>query len=426
MHMLKTPSSRVAETFDPEVARATATILEQVEREGQSAVRRHSQLLDGWDPPSFVLSASERSRAIDQVPADLGEHIDAACERISEFARQQRSTLLDLWIEPMDGVVLGHRHIPVESVGAYAPGGRYPLISSVLMCVAVAKAAGVDRVIACAPSRPGGAGMHPAQVYAMEAAGADEIVCLGGVQALAAMAFGSLPGVAAVDMIVGPGNAYVAEAKRQLFGRVGIDLLAGPTELLIIADEHSDPRLVAADLLAQAEHGPTSPVGLLTTSSELGEEVIAAVDVWLEDWPTAEVAGRAWSDCGWVEVCADREEAASRSDEMAYEHVHIHARDLDWYLTRLRQYGSLFLGPHATVAFSDKALGPNHTLPTRRAARSTGGLWVGKFLKTVTFQQLTAEGAAAIAPSAAAICDAESMAGHALSSRLRESASAGD
>lgn len=261
--------------------------------------------------------------------------------------------------------------------------------------------------------------MHPPQLYAMATSGADEIFCIGGVQAFAAMAFG-IEGLEPVDMLVGAGNAYVAEAKRQLFGTVGIDLLAGPTEVMVLADDSADPEVVAADLLGQAEHGPTSPATLVTTSPELAEAVGRAVDHWLEgEWPTTEVAGVAWRDHGTIVVCEDEEEAASVADDMAPEHLEIHTGDPDWYLKRLGSYGTLFLGTHATVAYSDKAVGTNHILPTRRAARYTGGLWVGKFLKTVTYQRLTPEGSARVAPTAAAISDAELMFGHALTARLR-------
>jgi sulfopropanediol 3-dehydrogenase len=303
-------------------------------------------------------------------------------------------------------------------VGSYSPGGLYPLIASSLMTIITPKAAGVDRVVAVAPPRDA-VGIHPPQLYAMTRAGADEIFCIGGVQALAALAVG-IEGSEPVDMIVGAGNAYVAEAKRQLFGEVGIDLLAGPTEIAVIADEHADARLVAADLLGQAEHGPTSPAILITTSRDFGESVIGEVERWLSgDWPTVAIAGKAWHDYGAVVVCESDDEAVQVSDDYAAEHLEIQTRDPGWYQERLRNYGSLFLGPHSTVAFSDKSIGTNHVLPTRRAARYTGGLWVGKFLKTLTYQSVTSSGSEAVAPSTAAIADAELMFGHALTARLR-------
>ena len=395
------------------VRRDVADMLRRIERDGETAVREYSRRLDGWDPPSFLVDPATGDGA---VPEDLRGHIAFALEQVRGFARAQRATLADLRTEPLPGVVLGHRHVPVGSVGAYVPGGRYPMLASSFMTVAVAKEAGVQRVVACAPPR-GGAGIDPAMLYAMAASGADQVLCLGGVQGLAALVHG-LCGVEPVDMLVGAGNAYVAEAKRQLFGEAGIDLLAGPTEILVIADAQADPELVAADLLGQAEHGPTSPAVLVTTSRELGLEVIARADTLLGGWPTAEVAGAAWRHHGEVLVAGDREEAAAEADRRAPEHLEVHAADPDWWRERLRNYGSLFLGD-STVAYGDKAVGTNHVLPTAGAARFTGGLWVGKFLKTVTYQDLTAEGTRRVAPAAAAISDAEGFAGHAITARMR-------
>jgi sulfopropanediol 3-dehydrogenase len=284
----------------------------------------------------------------------------------------------------------------------------------------VAKVAGVEHVVACAPPQRD-AGIHPAMLYAMRTSGADAVVCLGGVQALAAMAFGLIEGMPAVDMLVGAGNAYVAEAKRQLFGRVGIDLLAGPTEVLVIADETSDPHLVAADLLGQAEHGPTSPAGVIAIGEDVGRAVMAEVDTLLETWPTADVAGEAWRDRGWVAIAADDDEAIALADEAANEHLEVQVakEKLPMYLERLRNYGSLFLGNEATVAYGDKAVGTNHVLPTLRGARYTGGLWVGKFLKTCRYQELTQEGTRRVAPAVEAICEAENFAGHGLTATMR-------
>jgi sulfopropanediol 3-dehydrogenase len=352
------------------------------------------------------------------VDPELKRQIDFAASQIRGFADRQRATLTDLEVDTQPGVTLGHRHLPVASVGSYSPGGLYPLIASSLMTVITPKAAGVERVVAVAPPREG-RGIHPPQLYAMVASGADEIVCVGGVQALAALAYG-IEGLEPVDMIVGAGNAYVAEAKRQLFGTVGIDLLAGPTEIAVLADASADPWLVAADLLGQAEHGPTSPATLITTDREFGFAVAAEVDAWLAgEWPTKEIAGKAWRDFGTILLCASREEAVAAADELAPEHLELMTRDDDWYAARLRSYGSLFIGPHSTVAFSDKSIGTNHVLPTRGAARYTGGLWVGKFLRTLTFQRVDADGSERIAPSTAAIADAELMYGHALTARLR-------
>jgi sulfopropanediol 3-dehydrogenase len=402
-----------------EVRRTVAEILSDVERRGEAAVRDWSLRLDGWAPDSFFVERAELDAAEAAVPDELKEHIAFAQSQVRSFAERQRETLLDLDVETLPGVRLGHRHIPVDAVGAYVPGGRYPMVASAFMTVVVPKVAGVERVVGCAPPREG-RGIHPATLYAIATSGADQIVCLGGVQALAALAFG-LGGVEPVDMLVGAGNAYVAEAKRQLFGRVGIDLLAGPTEILVLADGSADARLVAADLLGQAEHGPTSPAVLVTRSRDLGEAVAREVDTLLRDWPTREVAGEAWRAHGEIVVAADREEAIEVANRYAHEHVEVHAADdeLDAYLGGLRSYGSLFLGSESTVVYGDKAVGTNHVLPTAGAARYTGGLWVGKFLRTATFQQLGEEGTRRVAPAAAAISDAESFAGHALTARMR-------
>ncbi|WP_246001913.1 histidinol dehydrogenase [Allorhizocola rhizosphaerae] len=409
---------RPAAAASPEIVETVSRILLDVEREGLAAIRRYSARFDGWEPDSFIVGPEQVQQARRLVDDELAAHIDFAVRQVTEFARRQRDSLTDLEVRPLPGVVLGHRHLPVGSVGSYIPGGRYPLIASAIMTVAVPKAAGVERVVAVAPPRDG-KGVFPPQLHTMALCGADVVVCLGGVQALAALAFG-IEGVPAVDMIVGAGNAYVAETKRQLFGRVGIDLIAGPTEVAVIADESAEPRVVAADLLGQAEHGPDSPALLVTTSRAFGEAVLREVERWLETtWPTADVAGKAWRDHGTVIVCATPEEAVEVMDGYAPEHLEVQTADPDWYFERLRNYGSLFLGPHATVAYSDKAIGTNHVLPTRGAARYTGGLWVGKFLKTVTYQRVTPEGSRLVAPATAAIADAELMHGHALTARLR-------
>jgi sulfopropanediol 3-dehydrogenase len=402
-----------------EVRQTVAELLADVERRGEEAVRDWSLRLDGWAPDSFVVGADEAAAAAAELPEDLRRHIAFAQARVRDFAERQLETLSDLQVETLRGVRLGHRHVPVGAVGAYVPGGRYPMLASAFMTVVVPKVAGVERVVASAPPRDG-LGIHPAMLHAMASSGADRILCLGGVQALAAMAFG-LTELEPVDMIVGAGNAYVAEAKRQLFGRVGIDLLAGPTEILVIADATADAGLVAADLLGQAEHGPTSPAVLVTTSAELGAAVVAEVSALLAWLPTREVAGAAWRDHGEIVVARDRAEAIELANRYAHEHVEVHARDdeLDAYLDGLRNYGSLFLGEHATVAFGDKAVGTNHVLPTAGAARYTGGLWVGKFLKTLTYQWLTEEGMRQIAPAAQAISEAELFPGHALTARMR-------
>jgi sulfopropanediol 3-dehydrogenase len=413
---LKEPIS-TPEEVTREVADTVSQIISEVEREGTTAVRRHSARLDGWDPPSFRVGPDEIEAAYREMEPTVEESGRFLIDQVTNFARLQRETLVDFETETLPGVFLGQRHIPVASVGAYSPGGRYPLIASAVMTVATARVAGVPRVIASAPPRDE-RGMHRPQLWAMAECGADEIFCVGGVQALAGMAFG-LEDSNPVDMIVGPGNAYVAEAKRQLFGRVGIDLLAGPTEIMIIADESADPSVVACDLLGQAEHGPTSPAILATTSEELGRATIEQVDWWLERWPTADVAGAAWRDFGTVIVCGDDTGLVEIADDIAPEHLEIQTKDPDWFVDRLTNYGSLFIGIHATVAYSDKAIGTNHTLPTRRAARYTGGLWVGKFLKTVTTQRCSPQGSLQVAEPAAVVADAELMEGHAISARLR-------
>jgi sulfopropanediol 3-dehydrogenase len=405
------------EAITQQVRDTVSEILQSVQREGLAAVRRWSEKLDRFSPESFRVSDREREAVGDALDPQLRAHIDDSLAQVRNFAQAQRATLTDLEVETLPGIVLGHRHLPVGSVGSYSPGGQYPMIASSIMTVAVPKAAGVERIVAAAPPRDG-QGIHPPQLYAMVASGADEIFCFGGVQALGAMAYG-IDGLEPVDMIVGPGNAYVAEAKRQLFGAVGIDLIAGPTEILVLADESADPELVAADLLGQAEHGPTSPAVLVTDSESFGRAVGEAVTRWLESWPTAEVAGTAWANRGEIVVCSDREEMASVSDQYAPEHLELQTSDDAWFEQQVRNYGSLFVGSRATVAYGDKAIGVNHVLPTERAARYTGGLWVGKFLKTLTFERLTDEGTSRIAPVVAAICDAEHMDGHAITARLR-------
>jgi sulfopropanediol 3-dehydrogenase len=404
---------------DEQVRRDVSEMLLRIDRGGEPVIRELSRRLDGWDPPEFVVGPEAAAAASAEIPHELAEHIAFALDQVRGFAQHQRDTLTDLRVEVLPGVVLGHRHVPVGSSGAYVPGGRYPMLASSFMTIAVPKVACVGHVVACAPPR-GGAGIAPVMLHAMASSGADRILCLGGVQALAAMAFG-LCGAEPVDVIVGAGNAYVAEAKRQLFGRVGIDLLAGPTEVMVIADEHADAELVAADLLGQAEHGPTSPAVLVTTSRRLGRQVLDEIERLLPGWPTAAVAGPAWRDHGQVIVVRDRDEAIAVADEHAPEHLEVQVapEELDAYADRLRNYGSLFLGDEATVAYGDKAVGTNHVLPTGRAARYTGGLWVGKFLKTVTFQELTAEGTRRVAPAVAAISHAEGFGGHARTAEMR-------
>jgi sulfopropanediol 3-dehydrogenase len=415
---LKPGRSQAAKAEAGAEVRATVeAILGDVAERGDAAVRHYSETLDGWSPPSFRLSAGEVAACVEAVPAGTLDDIRFAQGQIRGFALAQRAALSDVEVETLPGVVLGHRNIPVASVGCYVPGGRYPMVASAHMSVVTAKAAGVPRVVACAPPVEGGP--HPAIVAAMHLGGADEILVLGGVQAVAAMALGT-ESVAAVDMLVGPGNAYVAEAKRQLFGRVGIDLLAGPTETLIIADDSCDAETAAVDLLGQAEHGPTSPAVLLTTSAELADALPAAIEAELAWLPTAEIARQAWEDCGEVILCDTVDELVAEADRIASEHVQVMTRDPDVFLERMRNYGALFLGPRTNVAFGDKVIGTNHTLPTMRAARYTGGLWVGKFLKTCTYQRvLTDEASARIGEVCSRLCELEGFAAHKEQADLR-------
>jgi sulfopropanediol 3-dehydrogenase len=416
---LKDPNPPTVQATD-ELRDRVAAMLRDIETGGIDAVRRWSQELDGWNPDSFIATDEDYERAEAQLDDDLKGHIALALEQVRGFAQAQRDSLSEVTVQLTPGVTLGHKLIPVQTVGAYVPGGRYPMLASSFMTIAVAKVAGVDTVVGCAPPQREG-GVHPAMLYAMRQSGADAVLALGGVQGLAAMAYGLIDGLPAIDMLVGAGNAYVAEAKRQLYGRVGIDLLAGPTEVLVIADETADPHLVAADLLGQAEHGPNSPAGVIAIGEDVGRAIIAEVEALLQTWPTAEVAGQAWRDHGWVAVAADDDEAIRLSDEAANEHLEVQVAEdkLAMYLERLRNYGSLFLGERATVAYGDKGVGTNHVLPTLGGARYTGGLWVGKFLKTCTWQQLTDEGTRRIAPTIEAICEAERFAGHGLTATMR-------
>ena len=402
---------------DAKVRRTVEEILRRVETEGDAAVRALSNQFDGYDPPSFRLSEEDVARAMAEVaPRDL-EDIRFAQAQVRNFAEKQKAALQDVEVETLPGVVLGHRNIPVNAVGCYVPGGRYPMVASAHMSVVTARVAGVKRIIACAPPFKGGA--HPAIVAAMHLGGADEIYVLGGVQAVGAMALGT-GSIAPVDMIVGPGNAYVAEAKRQLFGRVGIDLLAGPTETMVIADETVDAEICATDLLGQAEHGPTSPAFLLTTSEKLARETMAEVDRLLTILPTADVAAPAWRDYGEVILCDDDEDMAREADRIACEHVQVMTSDPDWFLARMANYGAMFLGPRTNVSYGDKVIGTNHTLPTRRAARYTGGLWVGKFMKTCTYQRVTSDAASAlIGEHCSRLCVLEGFYGHAEQANVR-------
>jgi sulfopropanediol 3-dehydrogenase len=410
-------SAEAREENSLQVRNTVEGILADIAARGGNAVRELSERFDRWSPPAFRLSVGEIADCVRSLPTQTIEDIRFAQTQIRNFALAQRDCLKDLEVETLPGVVLGHRNIPVESVGCYVPGGRYPMVASAHMSVVTAKAAGVKRVVACAP--PFGGRPHPAIVAAMHMGGADEIYTLGGVQAIGAMALGTEQ-LAAVDMIVGPGNAYVAEAKRQLFGRVGIDLLAGPTETLIIADDTCDAEMAAVDLIGQAEHGPGSPAILLTSSASLAEQVPDEIGKLLQWLPTADVARTAWQNCGEIILVHEIEELVQEADRIASEHVQVLTRNPDYFLRNLTNYGALFLGPRTNVSYGDKVIGTNHTLPTMRAARYTGGLWVGKFIKTCTYQRVTTDSASAlIGAYGSRLCELEGFAGHKEQADLR-------
>ncbi|MCY4592323.1 MAG: histidinol dehydrogenase [Alphaproteobacteria bacterium] len=384
--------------------------LGQIEARGDEAIAELSARFDNWEREDFRLSDEEIERCLARMDASDLDDIRFAQDQIRHFAQVQKDALRDVEVETLPGVILGHRNIPVNSVGCYVPGGKYPMIASAHMSVVTAKVAGVTRIAASSP--PFAGEPHPAVVSAMHLGGANEIYCLGGIQAVGAMALGTAT-IAPVDMLVGPGNAFVAEAKRQLFGRVGIDLFAGPTETLVIADETVDGELCATDLLGQAEHGPTSPAILLTTSEALAHDTLAEVERQLRHLATAEIAGQAWRDYGQVILCDDRDEMLALADRIASEHVQVMTRDPDWFHRNMTNYGALFLGAETNVSYGDKVIGTNHTLPTRGAARYTGGLWVGKFLKTCTYQKITSpEAAVQIGEVCSRLCALEGFAGH--------------
>ena len=399
-----------------EVEERVRGMLAEIAAGGDAAVRRYARELDGWEGPFRVDADTIRATAA-RLPETFKEDFEFCKTQVQAFARRQLASMTEFEEAFGAGIRLGQRLVPVQRVGCYIPGGKYPLVNATLMSVATARVDGVAHIVGCAPPR-GPEGIFPPTLYGLDRAGADEIYCLGGVQAMAAMAHGCV-GIGAVDMITGPGNPYVAEAKRQLFGLVGIDLLAGPTEILIIADDSADAGLVAIDLLGQAEHGPDSPAWLVTTSRPLGEAVIEEVERRLETLPTREIAARSWRDFGEVAVVADDDEAIALSDAYAPEHLEVMTRRPDYYLERLANYGSLFLGEESTVAYGDKGVGTNHTLPTGRAARYTGGLWVGKFLKTITYQRLTREASRRIAPIMARQCAVEGMLAHEITAEAR-------
>ena len=416
MRIVKDGGHRLFEE-DEETSRYVARMLRELRARGIDAVREYSRTFDEWDPPDFELSPREIDEAIgrcgDQVVADT-----AFCQgNVRAFAEAQLATLIPLETEIRPGVVLGHKHIPVSCVGSYVPGGRYPMFGSAQMSIIPAKVAGVDTVIGCTPPVKG-EGCFPATINAMKQAGADRIFVLGGVQALALMAYG-MGVVDPADMLCGAGNRFVAEAKRQLFGQCGLDLLAGPTEIAIIADDSADPALVACDLLGQAEHDPNSGQFLVCLSASFARRALAELERQLEVLPTKDIAGASWRDNGRVLVAESRDEAIALSDDWAPEHLEIHVEDTDYYHARLRNYGSLFIGEETTVAYGDKAIGTNHILPTSRSARYTGGVWVGKFLKTVTYQKMTPAASVEVGTVTARQCEMERMLAHAITATVR-------
>ncbi len=399
----------IKQKADAQVRKTVEDILEDIDARGDAAVRELSEKFDKWSPENYRLSREEIDACYEELDEQAISDIRFAQEQVRNFAQIQKDALRDVEVETLPGVTLGHKNVPMNSVGCYIPGGKYPLIASAHMSVVTAKVAGVPRIIATAPPFEGRP--HPAIVVAMDMAGADEIYSLGGVQGIGAMAIGTET-IAPVDMIVGPGNAFVAEAKRQLFGRVGIDLFAGPTETLIIADETVDEDFCAADLLGQAEHGPTSPAILLTNSEGLAKRTMEAVERQLEWLPTADVAGEAWREYGQVIVCDSYEEMVEVADDIASEHVQVMTEDPDYFLDNMTNYGALFLGQETNVSYGDKVIGTNHTLPTMKAARYTGGLWVGKFIKTCTFQRATREASVMVGEYCSRLCALEGFAGH--------------
>lgn len=402
--------------YDANVRHTVEDILADIETRGDAAVRELSEKFDKWSPESFRLSDTAIADLVASVPTETIDDIKFAQAQVRNFAQIQRGAIKDVEVETIPGVILGHKNIPVNSVGCYVPGGRYPMVASAHMSVVTAKVAGVKRIIACTPPTDGKP--HAETVAAMHLGGADEIYVMGGIQAVGAMALGTET-IASVDMLVGPGNAFVAEAKRQLYGRVGIDLFAGPTEILVVADETSDVEIIATDLLGQAEHGPTSPAILITTSQKLADDLQTEIDNQLTRLPTSDVAGAAWRDYGEIILVDDLDEAVVEADKQAAEHVEILTENPRYFLEHMTNYGALFLGPETNVSYGDKVIGTNHTLPTKGAARYTGGLWVGKFLKTCTYQECTEEASVVIGDYCSRLCAIEKFWGHKEQADLR-------
>jgi sulfopropanediol 3-dehydrogenase len=413
-------SATTAPTGEADTAQVRTTVeamIRDISLRGMQALREYSGKFDNWTPESFRLSQAQIDACLGELTPQQIADIRFAQAQVRNFAEHQRTSMRDLEVETLPGVVLGHKHVPIQTVGCYIPSGKYPLVASAHMGVVTAKVAGVERVIAVSPPYEGRP--SAAVIAAIHLAGADEIYCIGGVQAIAAMALG-IGEFPAVDMIVGPGNAYVAEAKRQLFGEIGIDLIAGPTETLIVADDSVDGELVATDLLGQAEHGPTSPAILVTTSEKLARDTLTEIGVMLEKLDTAPIARVAWQNHGEIIICDTDEEMIREADRIASEHVQVMTRDPDYFLERLTNYGALFLGARTNVAYGDKVIGTNHTLPTSGAARYTGGLWVGKFLKTCTYQRiLTDEASSMIGEYCSRLCALEHFTGHGEQANIR-------
>ena len=416
MKIIKEGGHRLFET-DPATVTYVADMLAQLRARGMDALREFSAKFDDWSPPSFELSAAQIAEAIAQCPEQLVRDTEFCQGNVRRFAEAQMKTLRPLEIEARPGVWLGHRHIPVRSVGSYVPGGRYPMFGSAQMSIIPAKVAGVSTVVGCTPPVKG-SGYFPATINAMKQAGADRIFVVGGVPAMALMAFG-MGEVEPVDILCGAGNKFVAEAKRQLFGQCGIDLLAGPTEIAVIADDSGDPALVACDLLGQAEHDPNSGQLCVCLSEKFARETRRELERQLAVLPTRDIAQLSWRDYGKLCVAEDRDEAIRLSDDYAPEHLELHVADPDYYFQRLRNYGSLFIGEETTVAYGDKSIGTNHILPTSRSARYTGGVWVGKFLKTVTYQRMTPAASVEVGEVTARQCDVERMQAHAITARVR-------
>ena len=414
IHLKRRISQTITDELDRKVRQTVEDILSAVQKRGDAAVREYSQQFDKWTPKK--LSKADTEAIMAKVSPGTLSDIKFAQAQIRNFAEHQRAAIRDIEVETLPGVKLGHKNIPVASVGCYVPGGRYPMVASAHMSIVTARSAGVQRIVACTPPNQGEP--HAETIAAMVLGGADEIHVIGGVQAIAAMALGTET-IRPVDMLCGPGNAYVAEAKRQLFGKVGIDLFAGPTEILVVADDTADVEMIATDLLGQAEHGPTSPATLITTCPDLAKNISAEIERQLTRLPTADVAGVAWRDYGEIILVESLEEAVQEADRVAAEHVEILTRNPRFFLERMRNYGALFLGPETNVSYGDKVIGTNHTLPTLGAARYTGGLWVGKFLKTCTYQEITREASVQVGEYCSRLCAIERFWGHKEQADLR-------